>query len=170
MSRRERIRAAIERIRQQNSDDPIEPFEGDGQQPRRGAQAAQAAARGSKAALRRAARAAANADVPEPDEDRREALARRAERVAQARAPVDASLDVSGNPRQMEQFASSGLSVDASRAQVDEDEFAPLALAGTDVDGDGRPEGEADPLAFADPFGLSGDDRDDRDSGGDRLL
>lgn len=56
--------------------------------------------------------------VPEPEMDKTAGIARRAERAGEVRPPVDVGLHLTGDPRQIESFASTGLDLDVSSSDA----------------------------------------------------
>lgn len=120
----------------------------------------------AKARLKQAYRAIESAEPGVADgrgnRSRTQAMFSRAEKLGQASAPVDATLETMGDPGQIEAFATAGDSGTPQR-QDDDDSMAAdmeslvLGSAGDEA-ADGA-EGQNDPLEFADPFGVSGGER-----------
>lgn len=119
----------------------------------------------AKARLKQAYRAIEAAEPGVADgsgnKSRTQAMFSRAEKLGQASAPVDATLETMGDPGQIEAFATAGDS-GTPQGQTDEGGMAAgmealvLGVAGDEPD---DAEVKNDPLEFDDPFGVSGGDR-----------
>lgn len=166
MSRLDRLRSLTRKLKQADADSDRTRTE---KAARAAGQASKLAGAGSRAVARRVD--TGELGGPDGDDDYR-TVAERAERAGQARAPVKSSLALTSDPRQIERFAASGMSVDAAvRGRGDDGTMEELVTGMSDpnarrevTDEDGEPRGALD---FADPFGVSG--TDDRDDGGGLL-